>query len=116
MQTTQRTLSEHAPDPEAYAAKYAELKGKNVRELDRFLMVAAKILTGARFGPTARRAAQPRSCAPRPRAARPLVRCALRRCRPLRRRDAVQACVCAAAPALTRAAFARCRWGPQTRT
>ena len=56
MQTTQRTLSEHAPDPEAYAAKYAELKAKNVRELDRFLMVAAKILTGARCAPL---------CAPR---------------------------------------------------
>jgi hypothetical protein len=47
VQATQRTLSEHAPDPEAYAAKYAELKAKNVRELDRFLMVAAKVLTGA---------------------------------------------------------------------
>jgi len=48
VQATQRTLAEHAPDPDAYAAKYAELKAKNVRELDRFLMVAAKVLTGAR--------------------------------------------------------------------
>jgi hypothetical protein len=47
VQATQRTLTEHASDKDAYAAKYAELKARNVRELDRFLMIAAKILTGA---------------------------------------------------------------------
>jgi hypothetical protein len=47
VQATQRTLTEHAADKDAYASKYAELKARNVRELDRFLMIAAKILTGA---------------------------------------------------------------------
>jgi hypothetical protein len=34
----QRTLrAEHAPDTDAYAAKYAELKEANVKEVDRYL-------------------------------------------------------------------------------
>jgi hypothetical protein len=67
VQATQRTLSEHAPDREAYAAKYAQLKGHNVRELDRFLMIAAKVLTGALRGRCrALRLHAPRRCARAP--------------------------------------------------
>jgi hypothetical protein len=54
VQSTQRTLTEHAANPEAFAAKYAELKARNVKELDRFLMTAAKVLTGAPLRPRAR--------------------------------------------------------------
>ena len=47
VQATQRTLSESAADPAAYAAKYESLKAQNVKELDRLLMIGAKVLAGA---------------------------------------------------------------------
>ena len=42
MQPTLR--AEHAPDTDAYAAKYAELKEANVKEVDRYLTVIGKIV------------------------------------------------------------------------
>ena len=43
-QQTQRALNEHAPDKEAFTAKYLALKEANVREVDKYLTVVAKIV------------------------------------------------------------------------
>ena len=40
---TQRALEEHAPDAAAFTSRYAALLASRVRELDRFLMFAARV-------------------------------------------------------------------------
>ena len=44
VQQTQKTLTENAPDKRAFASEYARLKAMNVRELDKYLNVVAKIV------------------------------------------------------------------------
>ena len=43
-QQSQRLLTERAPDPEAFAAQYSRLKALDVREVDKYLAVVAKIV------------------------------------------------------------------------
>ena len=72
VQQTQKTLTENAPDKRAFASEYARLKAMNVRELDKYLNVVAKIvqdpdLLAAVSTPRARPATTRRT----PRAVRP---------------------------------------------
>ncbi|KAK3258734.1 hypothetical protein CYMTET_32236 [Cymbomonas tetramitiformis] len=47
IQQTQRVMQEHAPDKEKFVAKYDAIKHAGVKEVDRYLMVVARIVGDA---------------------------------------------------------------------